>query len=239
MEAWLLETFRSSQMGEAVQEYCYRRGVSDVLMEKLGMTEWVPPSSPSPSIDFTKRYSLNGSSLVGRLIYPFWSPRGRLLGFEARSIEQKSVTDFRLPQAEWNPCWLGMSTDVMAQIWAGANVWVVEGIFDLVALSRVIQKPDVVLSSMKAGLSTNHVNFLSRFVRSHVVMAYDNDVTGYRMTHGYTDPKTHKFRYGAIQKLRALGVKASAHQYVGKDPGEVWLQGGDIALQKQFQTEGR
>ena len=212
--------------------YLYRRGVSDELRDAYRVSSWCSPSEPIDDAAFVSKFGVFGERLEGLLIFPFTAPSGRVVGFEARSYTEKRVFNFRSSEASWNACWLGLTIEAMGRIWAGEDVWISEGFFDLVALARVI--PDVSLSSTHAGLSNNHVNFLSRFVRGTVHMCYDNDVTGQNQTYGYTDPKTGRFHSGAVQRLKRAGVRVVVETYAGKDPGAVWDRGGDVALQREF-----
>jgi len=237
MEAWLLAALRTCGLGENVEAYVLSRGTSEKQMGELGLVEWTAPSVAAPDAEFRERYGSCGEKLNGRLIYPFWSPHGKLLGVEARSITEKKVTSFRLLLSNWNPAWLGINTGMTA-IWEGADIWIVEGLFDLVALRRVLPSGQVVLSSMKAGLSKHHISFLSRFSKGTVWVAYDNDETGRKMTFGCFDPAKGIYRKGALQKFKEAGVRASHFSYVGgKDPGEIWSRGGDTALRRAFGLE--
>lgn len=217
---------------EELLEYLYRRGVSDSLRESLQVSTWRTPTEPVDLPGFADKFKSYGERLDGKLLFPFKGPRGNFLGFEARSIQEKRVYNYRLPEAHWTPCWLGLTTETMGRIWAGEDVWICEGFFDVVALMRSVD--DVVLSSTHAGLSPLHVKFLGRFTRGVVHMCYDNDETGYKQTHGYRDEKTGKFHWGAVQRLQKEGVRVVVHQYSGKDPGAVWDRGGDFALKQQF-----
>lgn len=237
MERWLLAALGTCSLGEDVEAYALSRGASEKQISDLGLVEWTAPTVQAPDPDFRERYGSCGEKLNGRLAYPFWSPSGNLLGIEARSITEKRITSYRLPRSEWNPAWLGINT-VMGAIWDGADIWIVEGLFDLIALRRIILPGQIVLSSMKAGLSKSHVEFLSRFSKGLVWVAYDNDETGRHMTHGYLDPEKGIYRKGALQRLKEAGVRVSDFLYVGgKDPGEIWSKGGDPALRRAFRME--
>ena len=66
-------------------------------------------------------------------------------------------------------------------------------------------------------------------------MVYDNDETGRRQTVGYVDTVTGKRRWGALDVLRRVGVKARDVPYRGgKDPGEIWEKQGTAGLRRAF-----
>ncbi|MEL7338903.1 MAG: toprim domain-containing protein [Bacteroidota bacterium] len=109
----------------------------------------------------------------------------------------------------------------MEKIWEGAKVWIVEGPFDLFALDWALSGSNVVLSTIKAGLSKNHLRFLERFAKE-VVMVYDNDKTGRKATQN------------ALWELKNRKVNVTAYQYRGGDPGEVWDQGGEYNIKQEF-----
>jgi hypothetical protein len=166
---------------------------------------------------------------------PLWSPSGKLLGFEARSRFEKKITEFLLPESSWNPVFIG-SKEAATKLWAGGSVWVVEGLYDLAALSWVIPASDAVVATLKAGLSQSHVRFFARFCTNRVYMVYDNDDAGRHATTGFFDPRTGKWRPGALDLLKKAGVTAVDYRYRGKDPGEVWSKGGLPNLMSVFEA---
>ena len=180
--------------------------------------------------------------LDGRLVCPAYSPRGDLIGFEARTWrigEGKHITDYRLPSAYWNPFFLGLTPETMQKIWEGGDVWVVEGLFDLAPMDRIVPKRDVVLATVRAKLSNAHIEFFRRHVRSPgqmVHLVYDNDETGKKQVFGWKDERTGKERWGALKRLESVDppVPCQHVKYQGKDPGEVWDKGGEEALFKTF-----
>ena len=68
----------------------------------------------------------------------------------------------------------------MPKIWSGGNVWIVEGLFDLLAMEWVVPETDAILGTFKAGMSHAHVEFLRRFCTGLVNMVYDQDDAGQR-----------------------------------------------------------
>ena len=230
---WLEAHLTTLPLSEDCEGYLLGRGASPDTIERLGIREWEPASTPAPSEHFTSRYGRHGEKLTEMVTIPLRGPTGTLTGIEARSWHEKRVTDFRVPEAEWNPVALDLPRAAEA-MWAGGSVWVVEGVYDLCALDWCIPKTDAVISTLRAGLGKDVLEFLARFCTNTVYMVYDNDDTGRRATHGWKDPATGKYRPGALDLLKRAGVRAVDFRYRGKDPGEVWRAGGLSKLRETF-----
>ena len=236
---WLQGAFhRGRELPEDAEGYLLGRAMRSVTIERLEMCMWMPPVSPAPEENFRERYGDTGSWMEGWLVCPFWSPRGSLIGFEARNWQgEKKITDYRTTEAAWNPVFIGLTSEAMQKIWDGGDVWIVEGIFDLTAMERVVPEKDVVLATVRAKVSYAHVEFLRRHIRPRAMVhiVYDNDETGRKQTHGWVDEKTGKERWGALKSLDRVGVACRAIPYQGgKDPGEIWDNGGVEAVRSTF-----
>ena len=232
---WLANHFSTLTLDEAHEGYCLGRGAQGGTLSRLGVKTWRPLAEDAPDGVFRERYGDRGEKLDDWVVWPLYSPRGRVLGFTGRRSGEKVITRYLLPEGEWNPIWTGLTPETMQRIWAGGDVWVVEGLFDLFPLEWAVPVTDVVLGSERARLTDKHVEFLRRFCRGRVRMVYDNDETGRRGTHGWVD-ETGKIRWGALQRLQRVGVKAEAPRYRGKDPGEVWNHGGAAAVRAIFDS---
>jgi len=231
--SWLSDALEMCELSEKVEEHLLGRGLKESTIASEGMVAWTPTEEPVPDIMFAKHYGLHGESLRGMVVCPVWSPKGSVIGFEARAIDKKFITDYRLPKAAWNPFWLG-TKGAMEKIWAGGDVWIGEGLFDKAALEWAIPETDAILASVTAKLSKRHVDFLKRFCVGRVHMVYDRDETGRRGVLGYTD-KTGKKYWGALESLQFVGLKCRDVVYQGgKDPGEIWDVGGVSAVKKAF-----
>jgi hypothetical protein len=148
-------------------------------------------------------------------------------------MEVKLISEFRTPEAEWNPV-LVNAPEAARKLWAGGSIWITEGVFDELALELVVPVEDVVISTLRAGISRRHVDFISRFCRNRVYMVYDNDETGRKATLGWKDATTGKYRMGALDLFRKAGIPVIDFRYRGKDPGEVWSSGGIRKLRNVF-----
>ena len=233
MARGLTDHLQTLGMGEDAEGYLLGRGGEESLLTSLGVREWAVAPTRCPSASFSKRYGERGQGLEGMVIFPLWAPSGTMVGFEGRSWRQKVITGYRLPEAPWNPVLLN-APECAVKLWAGGSAWIVEGAYDLFAMSRVIPKTDSVVSPLKAGLSKAHVRFFARFCRNRVYLVYDNDESGRRATLGGVDPLTKKKRHGAMGLLRQAGVNVIDYRYRGKDPGDVWSKGGQRELESVF-----
>lgn len=246
MSSWLLDVIESGSLSEETEGYLLGRGLKSSRIEELRIFEWnstlIEQDAPDPIFcnlvpnQTKKGPGPRGASLNGRICIPLWGPRGNILGFEARSTNGPKINiQYRTPEAHWSPVFGGMSVNTMQKIWEGANIWIVEGIFDMSALEQILPKQDVALATLRARMSHENALFLSRFSRGSVNMAYDNDPTGRKQTLGYIDPQTNRRRWGALDILSSVGIRARDIQYRGgKDPGEIWDRGGSEALKKAF-----
>jgi hypothetical protein len=246
VNVWLDRALRVAheelQEREDVEGYLLGRGIPEEMIEGLGMGVW-PECFPedqgtAPEQDFVHRHGPQGlpgvprtTPLSGSLVTPLRSARGALLGFEARGIEEKKLTRYLLPGVGWQPILIGLPFE-MERLWAGGDVWIVEGLFDMGGLRQAIPEKDLVLASLRARLTDLHVEFLRRHCRGVVNMLYDNDETGQHGMHDWWDD-TGKRRWGALSRLRKAGVECRAIPYRGgKDPGEIWERLGTEGLRK-------
>ena len=98
--------------------------------------------------------------------------------------------------------------------------WLVEGIFDKTALEHVVPSCDAVLAAVRAGLTTKQIEFLKRYARNGVNVAFDNDPTGRDGT---------QRAVALLNKAQVPHVRAYAYRG-GKDPGEIWEISGTLGL---------
>lgn len=229
---WLEEALSNCTLTEEVEGYLLGRGAKESTIEDEGIVTWKALTTRAPDENFRKWYGSYGERIVGYLVCPVRSPKGALLGFEARSIREKRITDFRLPEAKWNPFWLGLQAG-MQKIWDGGDVWIVEGLFDKCALEWAVPETDAVLASVRAHLTREHIEFLRRYCKGMVHMVYDNDKTGRDATYGYMDD-TGKRIPGSLDRLARVGLRCRDVPYSGKDPGAVWDRGGAAAVRAAF-----
>jgi hypothetical protein len=234
--SWLAEALASCELTEDVEGYLLGRGAKEDRYAELGCVTWTNEYGfASGNETFDKKYGPSkGLNLTGWLVCPIYSPKGKVIGFEARNTKDKALSEFVMDEGRWHPLWLGLTPTTMERIWNGADVWVVEGLFDLFPLEWAVPQGAVVLATLRARLTDRHVEFLRRFCQGRVHMVYDRDEQGIKATHGWTD-QTGKRRWGALDKLRRVKVWCRDVPYIGgKDPGEIWDRGGVAGIKAAF-----
>lgn len=234
MSQWLERALKRCSLVPDAEDYFLGRGGKQKTLRDESIVSWTPSDKPIPGNVFRSRYGMHGERMEGMLVCPVRSPKGTLLGFEGRSIHQKYITDFRLPEEKWCPFFIGMSGG-MSKIWEGGDVWIVEGLFDKCALEWAVPETDAVLATVRAAVSRRHIEFLRRFCQGWVHMVYDRDATGRKATTGWVDENGNR-RPGALALLRQAGLTCRDVPYIGgKDPGEIWDKGGAPAVQGAFE----
>jgi len=236
MDKWLSHTLLAAAeaIPEEAEGYWLGRGLPDSLASEMRVGLWRCPSEESPDPIFSKRYGPVGQRIDHWITVPMWSPRGKLVGVEYRRWDgEKGSQKFFLPESNWLPVFTGLVPSSLNRIWKGADVWLVEGLFDL-AVAHAIPSKDVALACGGAKITPNQLAFLQRFMapRAQVHVCFDMDETGQNMAHGYTHPDTGKRIWGVAERLGRAGISARVVQYRGgKDPGEIWESYGTKALQ--------
>lgn len=225
-------------LSEEAEGYLLGRGMREERISEIGVALWnsLRVTSDPPDSAFAKTLGHRGVYVAGNLVFPLRAPHGDLIGVEFRAWRgEKKMRQYLLEESAWTPMFAGMTPSRMRRIWEGGDVWIVEGIFDAAALEHIVPSTDAVLGTLRARVSKAHAEFLSRFCRGTVHMAYDQDETGRNMTFGYTDATTKKRVWGALDSLRRVGVQCRDVPYTGgKDPGEIWDAGGIPALKHAF-----
>jgi len=222
LDEWLEAALAGCSMTEEARDYLMGRAATPEIIEEWGIKVWDPPLEPCPQSNLHEHYGQHFERFADKIIYPLYSPKGTLLGFDSRHIDRKDDVRFLLPKSRWNPVWIGMPS-AMQLLWAGKDVIIVEGRFDVYAMLHVA-KDRAVLGSGPAHLSWKQVEYLARWVKGHVYLAYDNDPTGKKGTED------------ALKNLDRRGVSCSQLRY-GKpqdDPGLIWDRGGVQTLHEAF-----
>lgn len=233
MTNWLAGALAECTLTEEAEGYLLGRGAKEESYKAMSVVTWRPTPEPVDDVSFVKRYGNHGEKLDGYLIFPVLSPKGKLIGMEARSIRKKDISEFLLPEAAWCPVWLGLTPEAMQRIYDGADVTVTEGVFDKYPMEWV-RPEEVILASLRAKLTDKHVEFLRRFCIGWVNMCYDLDEQGRKATHGWV-AQNGKRRWGALDQLRRVGLSCRDLLYSGaKDPGQLWDNGGVEALRAAF-----
>jgi DNA primase len=224
VKTWLEKALDQSSLSEDGRDYLWGRGADDATIKEWGIVNFVCPLDPCPDENLHRAYGPHFERFEDKAIYPLTTPSGSLLGFDSITVGEKDHVRFLLPESKWNPVWIGIQRG-MPQIYEGSDLIVVEGRFDVFALYHIA--PDkAVLGSGPAHLSRHQYEFLKRWAKGDVIMAYDNDAPGRKGT------------AESLKRLRSCGVKCREASYgnPGEDPGSIWDRGGIKALQQAFQA---
>jgi len=210
-------------LGQEAHKYMTHRGFTEKLMNDMCIGVWRPPLQMAPDVSFRKRFGSHGEKLKDRICVPLFSPLGKIIGLDTRSVHKKEILGYRMPSAKWNPIWMSSRKNPYENLRKGGLVWVVEGMFDLAAIDRVALEKDVVFSTMRAGMSKIQCNYLQRYAKLGVTIVYDNDEAG---------KKASGIAKTMLEKRKVPMITLAS--YLGKDPGEIWLKQGQSGLEKSF-----
>lgn len=207
---------------EKYSRYLASRGVDS--NSKVSFHSWNPVSSDCSR--FNSMYGDSGYKIREHLVIPITSPRGSIIGLELRQVlpnGDKRVSQYRTLSAQWNPYFLG-SPEAFSSLHEGGDLWITEGVFDKVALDRVIPTGDAVVCTLRAGMDQLSIDMIHRYYKrsSTLYICYDNDETGRK--------KSKWLNY----EFEKRGMRSVIWKYRGKDPGEVFKEGGDSLLRRLF-----
>lgn len=231
MKEWLEEALEASSLSEDSRDSLMGRGATSEILSSWKIRNFQLPYDKCPDPALARRYGSRFDVFEGKILFPLYSARGHLLGFDSRSPEKKDEIRFLLPESQWHAVWIGMPS-AMSRIWEGQDIVIVEGRFDVFAALHGVQNA-AVLGSGPAHLSGKQVEFLRRwtvlikkseFHQAMVHLAYDIDATGQRGS------------YRSLKELRELGILCSKVRYgsMGDDPGVLWDRGGVESVRKVF-----
>ena len=108
MRAWLERALERSVLTEEARYYLLGRGATAEIIKDWKIKCFDIPDEPCPYVPLHKHYGQFFERVEGKVIYPLYSPRGKLLGFDSRSVDQKDNLRFLMDDAHWNPTWVGM-----------------------------------------------------------------------------------------------------------------------------------
>jgi DNA primase len=223
---WLHDLLNVLTLSSAHQHYLNTRGVDDKSNVEFRTLTPDLITFEIPCERFKTNFGKKGEKLKDCLIIPATSARNEIYGFEARSWDangNKRVFKYMLDKSQWLPSVLN-AHELIEALWSNGDIYFVEGVFDMVALKKVIDYPNAVVCTMRAGLDDLTIDMVQRFYHrmTTIYMTYDNDATG-RM-------KSNE----AIFKLKKLGIRAVESKYRGKDPNDLWAIQGEQGLKKYF-----
>lgn len=216
-----MELLAGIEWTEQAEGYFLGRGAKLSTAQTMCLGEWAGAEVSDES--FSVRYGKNGDSLLGWWCWPLRTPTNRIVGIEFRNPEyKKSVRHLLHDEADPHAVWT-CRPDSFEKIWNGGAVWLVEGLFDLLALEWVVPDTDAILACGRANLNKKQAESLRRLAPPYVHVVFDRDDAGERGA---------EF---ATKSLTAIGLRHGVVSYGGgKDPGELWSKGGKQAVVAAF-----
>lgn len=162
-----------------------------------------------------------GKRIQGCIVLPLTTYSGNPIGFQVRSITDKSYDTFairRRPEAYF----FGLAANI-GDIWSSRKVFLVEGPFDELIFERLVL-PNV-LSITTSSVSKTQTLFLRRFV-DEVVMLLDLDTAGREGVHRFKEFHSNEF------EITSPGYPRIEDK--DKDLGDYWKRVGDERFSKYF-----
>ena len=225
LESWYAEAFLPLEEDSPQEEYLKSRGMLSSWISELGVRVFPPNFGPFPSglgtkLEDTLRQV--ASWREGAMVFPLRTFSGTLGGLELRDL-QKNITHHVFESVgEFSPLWLGFSNSQMEILWKTGVLWLVEGLFDAVALRHLLGREGAVWAAGTARLTDAQIECVRRFAQK-VYLAFDMDKPG---------------RQGQARALRALeelGVPVLSVEWRGsKDFGHLWDMGGRERLREHL-----
>ena len=168
-----------------------------------------------------------GKRIINSIVLPLTDYSRALIGFQIRSIANKSYDTFILKYRPFGYFFgLGYNLDY---IWKNKEVWLTEGCFDQLILERLITRNVLAITSNSIG--RNQARFILRFVNT-VYWCSDMDPAG---REGFK--KLVRF-YGDkldIRDIKYPKIKSSDGRFL-KDPNDIWKEVGDAKFIKIFEN---
>ena len=179
----------------------------------------LPPGMP---VEF-REWSHDGNKLKDSYVLPLTNPLGVVSGFQFRSVDKttKGYLDYFLVRDE--PVLFGLG-QAIPHMWSSDSACVVEGVFDLFPVQRVLP---YTVSTITAKVTDLMLRWLFRLVHK-VYLFYDADSTGRSACWEFV--KEHRSEFELLHVMEyPRGVILSNGKPV-KDPADLWEAWGDDTL---------
>lgn len=162
-----------------------------------------------------------GRRILGCVVFPLTSYSGTFVGFQVRSIKEKSYDTFVLKRRP-EGYFFGLAPNLQS-IWSSREVFLVEGPTDHLVFERLVSNNVLALTTSSVGQM--HFRFLRRFV-DVINSCLDQDPagrTGFRALLESTS-----------SDLLVRDVKYPRLVTGDKDLGDFWKRAGDVAFANHF-----
>lgn len=159
-----------------VLSYLKSREVTGQDIKKYGIGFSKVVSVPQEDSQDKKNFDeecYRGRLLENKVIFPFRGLFGQVIGFVGRSIDTKVFKVFVIEQAKFEGFFFGLF-EALPYIYAENRVYLVEGAFDLLAVSKVLPNS---VATMTSKMSDAQYDILSLFC-NNIVTIFDSDKAG-------------------------------------------------------------
>jgi DNA primase len=163
-----------------------------------------------------------GRRIQDSIVFPLTSYSGATVGFQTRSIAEKSYDTF-LVKRRPEGFFFGIAPNIH-QIWSSREIWLSEGPFDFLLLERLVARNAAALATNAVG--PMHLRFLRRFV-DKINFCGDLDKAGREGFQSLFQAESSSF---LIRDVKYPRLKEK-----DKDLGDFWKRAGDSAFQKHFE----
>lgn len=160
------------------------------------------------------KVQLPGRRIAGSVVLPLTSYSGQAVGFQVRSVREKSYDTFALRRRP-EGYFFGIGPNV-GEVWASGSAWLVEGPFDQLVVERLVSPTALALTT--AGVSTLQLRFLRRFVR-RIYLCLDMDKAGRDGVRSFIS------RHGDGFEVLDVSYRHPIHKV--KDANDLWKKLGD------------
>lgn len=212
----LYRQLRRRDFPKATGEFLKKRGLSSTHAKKFSMSGVVNLSiNCEVEPDFFRtinQFTRNNPVLIT----PLLTAQGKPVGFQNRSIKNKSFCTMLTAYGKFYQPFFGLHQELL-RIEHDRSVVLVEGVLDVLALEG---SPIPAISPLSCSISDRQAEYLSSIV-DRVLIMFDNDqsgMTGSRKT---------------IYKLKKKGIAANRIKYPYSDPNEL-RKNGPSYLEKLY-----
>jgi DNA primase len=209
-----------SSSSEGHSDVCQDREKKHLWCDACRYRRW---SSTWEGPDGAKEQHI-GRRIVGCIVLPLTSYSGVTVGFQVRSILDRSYDTYvikRRPEGYF----FGVAANV-AEIWRRREAILVEGAFDQQLIERLVSPVVVALTTSAVGAV--QLRFLRRFVR-RVYLCFDTDKAGREAKNSWMELRSREFDL--------IAVRYPILREGEKDVGDYWKRAGDGAFRRHFCIE--
>lgn len=173
--------------------------------------------------DDSKKVPVIGGNIINSIVLPLTTYSGLNIGFQVRSIHEKSYATYCLSRRP-EGYFFGVSSSIHS-IWSKKSVILTEGPFDHLLIDRLVSNNVLAITTSSPGKT--QVNFIRRFA-DVIYCCLDNDKAGREGFEAISEYLKEKH----IIKLNFPKLKDN-----DKDVGDFWKRVGDNKFREHFKCQ--